>query len=761
MVQKKPTTSSTSGSKSSGASKLTTTPTPLLTSVFSPAHLRLSLFASTILGLDAVRLRIHDTVTGRLRCEHALDKGVSVNSLAWGTVPSAAAATAAGAKKKRKRVDGGEDAAAVVVAAATSRGEVLLFSPSEGVVVGVLEGGHIGEVRQFVFSGEKEEGRGWSCGVDGKLVEWDLRRRLQMRTINLPDAAIRRLAYAPPEAFTANTTPIHSLATSPDYTHFLSAADSDRFINVFTLTGSTKSLGALVAEADVTSIALSPTADLLLAVTTDGLVEVFTAPFDPAGTAAADAAASPTAARKRKALTKKGAAKVTVIRPDSKARVAIADASIQGDDIVVAWVESGVNMEFEKFRWASAESGALVLSGTVEIERTSTVRIGGGGAATGSTMNGVKDLGKASVDQSKSVVVGGTDAQDIGMEDAPSDAEADADADDLSSSDEDAANPAPTTADEPSFAEKFQALEVKTLQSTALTTTTAAATTVKKPTTAPAAGSLTTVLTQALKTHDTQLLESCLHVTDSPSILATVRRLSSPLAVALLERLAERIARRPGRAGSLGVWVRWTLVAHGGYLVSLPDLMSTLAGLYSTLNSRAGALPRLLALQGRLDMLRAQVDLRKVMRGDEEAGESEKERGVLYVEGQEEEGESESESEPEEVGMQGLQIEDASFIGGKVGGEDDVEEMEEEEEEEEEEEDDEEDEDEDEDEDDEEENGFFDIEASEASEASGDEEEDEVDYDDVDVQVLDSEEEEEEQQRKKSAKSKSKSKSRR
>lgn len=189
MVQKKP---STGGSKSnSGPSKLTTpsssTTTPLLTSAFSPAHLRLSLFASTILGLDAVRLRIHDTVTGRLRCEHALDKGVSVNSLAWGTVPSAAAAaaTAAGAKKKRKRADGGGEDAAVVVAAATSRGEVLLFSPSEGVVVGVLEGGHIGEVRQFVFSGEKEEGRGWSCGVDGKLVEWDLRRRLQMRYVQL------------------------------------------------------------------------------------------------------------------------------------------------------------------------------------------------------------------------------------------------------------------------------------------------------------------------------------------------------------------------------------------------------------------------------------------------------------------------------------------------------------------------------------------------------------------------------------------------
>lgn len=48
-------------------------------------------------------------------------------------------------------------------------------------MVGVLEGGHIGEVKQFVFSGEAEEGKGWSCGSDGKLVEWDLRRKITLR----------------------------------------------------------------------------------------------------------------------------------------------------------------------------------------------------------------------------------------------------------------------------------------------------------------------------------------------------------------------------------------------------------------------------------------------------------------------------------------------------------------------------------------------------------------------------------------------------
>lgn len=609
-----------------------------------------------------------------------------------------------------------------------------------------------------------------------------------MRAINLPDAAIRRLAYSQPThvlcashtvyaishqnpgmsapaKFTANTTPIHTLVTSTDSTHFLSAADSDRFINVFALSGSTKSVGALVAESDVTSVDVTPTSDLLAAVTTDGAVEIFTAPFHPAD--AAPQTASPGAARKRKAITKKASAKVAIVRPgNGKERVSIADASFQDEDIVVAWVESGVNMEFEKLRWASPETGALVLTGTVEVERSSTVRIGGGGATT--TMNGVKDMGKASVDQSKSVVLGGTDTQDIGMEDAVSDA-GDSAPSDLSDDDddEDADPNAATPADEPSFFEKFQALEV-TRASTALTvrpatTTAATASTAitKKAIAPPAAGSLTTVLTQALKTNDTQMLESCLHVTDSATILSTIRRLTSPLAVQLLERLAERIARRPGRAGSLGIWVRWTLVAHGGYLVSLPDLMGTLSGLYTTLHSRAGALPRLLALQGRLDMLKAQVDLRKALRSGVEEEEDDEERGVLYVEGQDDDDDdAESDEEPEEVGMQGLLIEDASFIGGKVGGEEDEEDEEEDdmEEDDEEEDDDEEDDEDDEDEDDEEEDkGFFDIEASEASQ---DEDEDEVDYDDVDVQVLDSEEEEEEQQQqqqRKSAKSKSKS----
>lgn len=593
------------------------------------------------------------------------------------------------------------------------------------------------------------------------------------RTINLPDPSIRCLSYtpptvlcashtvyaipfanpgmAPPATFTANTSAIHSLFASADNTLFLSAADSDRFINVFSV-AEEKSIGALVAESDVKTIALHSDA-LLIAVTTDGAVEVFQAPFEPATT---DAAA---ASRRRKTVTRKGDARVKIVRPDSTEQVSIADASLQGDDLVVAWAESGVNMQFEKIRWSSPEDGSLALSGLVELTRSKAAGIG---SASGAVINGAKDMGKISVDQSRAVVIGGVDTQDVGMVDASDVSEDEEeqidDASDDDDEEEEEEEDDEKEHEEPSFSEKFQALEVssaaKTITSIALTTTTTSSSSAltKKEIQPPSAGSLTTVLTQALKTNDTALLESCLHTTDSSSILATVRRLNSTMAVSLLERLAERIARRPGRAGSLGVWVRWTLVAHGGYLVSLPDLMRTLSGLYSTLNTRAGALPRLLALQGRLDMLHAQVDLRKALRNSAEGGlggDAAGDKGVLYVEGQERDSSSEDESdeEPEEVGMQGLQIEDASFIkgGGRAAGDDtEDEDMDngvegssgEEEEEEEEDEDDEDGEEEEE----EEVNGFLDI---EASEASGEEEEDEVDYDDVDVQILDTDEEEE------------------
>lgn len=151
----------------------------------------------------------------------------------------------------------------------------------------------------------------------------------------------------------------------------------------------------------------------------------------------------------------------------------------------------------------------------------------------------------------------------------------------------------------------------------------------------PAGASLGIVLTQALRTNDIASLESCLQTTEVPTIRATIQRLESPLAGMLLSKLAERLHKRPGRAGSLMVWVQWTLVTHGGYLATQPDLMKRLAELNRVIDERSRSLSSLLSLKGKLDMLEAQIALRRNIQNERKQVDDDDEENVIYVEGQE------------------------------------------------------------------------------------------------------------------------------
>lgn len=161
----------------------------------------------------------------------------------------------------------------------------------------------------------------------------------------------------------------------------------------------------------------------------------------------------------------------------------------------------------------------------------------------------------------------------------------------------------------------------------------------------PSHQSLTTVLTQALKTDDTEMLERCLHTTDTATIRNTIEHIDSSLAGVLLNRVAARLYRRPGRAGTLMVWVQWTLIAHGGALASQPGVVQGLNGLHKVMSERAKGLNSLLALRGKLDLLEAQMELRRRMKresgpaGDGSEDEDEDE-DVIWVEGEAEDGNS-------------------------------------------------------------------------------------------------------------------------
>jgi U3 small nucleolar RNA-associated protein 5 len=148
----------------------------------------------------------------------------------------------------------------------------------------------------------------------------------------------------------------------------------------------------------------------------------------------------------------------------------------------------------------------------------------------------------------------------------------------------------------------------------------------------PNASSLGTVLTQALRTNDSALFESCLRVIDVDAVYSTVERLPSPLVGTLLQKLAERLHKKPGRAGMLMAWVQWSLACHGGYLASQPQLVKQLTALNKVLKERASGLMPLMSLKGRLDMLQAQLDLRK--RNQRRAANDDEDEAVIYVEGE-------------------------------------------------------------------------------------------------------------------------------
>ncbi|KUI73874.1 U3 small nucleolar RNA-associated protein 5 [Cytospora mali] len=162
----------------------------------------------------------------------------------------------------------------------------------------------------------------------------------------------------------------------------------------------------------------------------------------------------------------------------------------------------------------------------------------------------------------------------------------------------------------------------------------------------PSTSSLGIVLAQALRTDDADLLESCLHTSDTIVIRNTIQRLDSSLAGALLTQLASRLHRRPGRAHNLMSFVQWTLIAHGGALATQPDIQKRLAELNRVLEERTRGLNSLLALKGKLDMLEAQMTLRRGNKSHRHLGkdddeiesdedEENGEEGFVYVEGQE------------------------------------------------------------------------------------------------------------------------------
>ena len=512
-----------------------------------------------------------------------------------------------------------------------------------------------------------------------------------------------------PTIFNASTNAVHSIINSTHRSSagvtFLTAAQSDHFVSVFhgdnpTLIGSLRTENEIISldlysklgdlkkaqKASDLSVRMVQPQEALAALNKDGVLEIFPEPFDFSDASSEKDAKSLKARMKQR--TRKAVAQIRIRRPDkSSGIVPLLNASFQGNDITLAWSDGSVTLQFETIHWRDEHTGHILLEDVTEV-----VKAKSGAGVGAAVMNGVKDMGKSHVDESHTLVANGGDTEDVPMKDDPLEVISISSGEEPSESDEDDA-PVQTHASsalegkkemvsgadvemedveasksstrdtdaalgqdeevgEPSFGDlmRANAPEAVDVQANFIDPNAQSLVPVSDQNLQqlPSGMSLSTVLTQSLRTNDTNLLETCFHVKDLVTVRATIERLDSSFATILLQRLAERLHSRPGRAGSLMVWIQWTLVAHGGYLAGQPEVMKKLASLHRVVKDRANSLQPLLSLKGKLDMLEAQMNLRKGMQlrsRSANANDEDDEEGVIYVEGQEESSSEEEEGQ--------------------------------------------------------------------------------------------------------------------
>jgi len=202
-------------------------------------------------------------------------------------------------------------------------------------------------------------------------------------------------------------------------------------------------------------------------------------------------------------------------------------------------------------------------------------------------------------------------------------------------------------------------------------------------------------LIQALHSSDSRLLETCLAHSDNTLIRNTVQRLPPQLAVPLLNACVERLSRgarannmKGGGGGAssqrgmaLTTWVKAVLTIHSGHLMTMPDLVARLSGLHATLTTRLTLHESLLSLNGRLDMVLSQVEMRSsaapapvaVRRRGKGAAQN-TEEVKRYVEGESEEEADDQMDVEVESGDDAGSVEDVELGGESEEDEDDKEE---------------------------------------------------------------------------------------
>ncbi|KAF9581097.1 WD repeat-containing protein 43 [Lunasporangiospora selenospora] len=571
-------------------------------------------------GADQYRLRVFDTATGNVKNDYE-EKGADGRwtCVRWGSIVEP------GVSKKKRRSDHGEQSSPVL-ALGHSDGRVSIYSLAHGRVIHELKGSHTGKVNDFCFS--KNGTRGFSAGEDGLICEWDIAQGVEMSKFQAETKSVKKVQLNHQETmiltaghsmklwsadtkeliktFTGHASAITNVVFAANDKYVISTAEQDRFINLWDSTLDNQQEGtitALTLDNTVVNVDVSST-DAVLAISEDGTAGMWQ------NALSANASTGKSKASKKKRYTTRPCdcpVKYESSREENILIPLLSGAFTPQGQMVLAR-GSTIKPVFEKIDFQNEDGSLKEKDLVMSRAPVSGFLMDEAEQAAENVKATKKAYNEASV-----TVIGTTD---FGMA-TPAVAEAGSESEDEDGEKGEGLSGERTLAEKLRDISVEDSAEAKTKKTSKYST--------------PKANSLQQMLIQALHSNDKQLLEACLQFSNVEIIRNTVRRLPTAYVVPFLTQVIDRFHKRPNRGELLLEWIKAVLLMHTAYLMTVPDLVQKLAYFHRTMDERVSVFQRLLNLQGRLDLVMSQIEMRQKYETEDLSNEA----TTVYVEDEE------------------------------------------------------------------------------------------------------------------------------
>lgn len=540
-----------------------------------------SFLATALVALDAHQVKVQSTTnqssSSSLNTSFTLEKSNKLTNLTW--IPSG-----------NNNVE--------LLALCLTRGTVLIYSPQTNEIISELNASANVSILDFHYSEITQSG--WSCDIDGNINEWDMNTFEMNNSLKIKDIvdsidSINRISTVfyqrqpclligsnsiylfniktkeVVKTFPGHIQPINTITPINDNS-FMTSAKGDRFINLYQLDKiTTKAVFVASSSVESLSIGIQDDKSVLVVINEEGNLEIFNNPLSEQPKSSQPS--TPMSKKKRKQIgvsSRSSNGSIKLFRPEKEiknphdANLYINAISTLGDAILFTWLENSTVPFFDSLKWIDETGNQFLLDSTKIITKSKPdLRV-----TQHTTINGHDVAAPKLYSEGHTIISDGSNIRHIDEEDEDQ---------------------------EESLAEKLDRLSVDTSKTPVKSRR-------KKLEEARSGVSLSIILTQSLQNNDTSLLETVLQNRDTVTIQNTINRLDPYTAVLFLDKLSDKLQRQPTRFETFAFWLKWILVIHGPVIASLPNLNVKLATLYSVLNKKAESLPRLLELQGRLNL---------------------------------------------------------------------------------------------------------------------------------------------------------------